>query len=170
MWLCMVLPHATEAPVCEMNKLLNCQYVLFLQTSIIQSTKHQTSQWQNKLFGIGREDLANFSWAQPTYSALFLIPQMHVPYKWAPFERELSNGIRFIAKKHCYHREIIYQTQISLLFVLVYFSTDLICEVEVKCNDLLFRNLNLVLRSAIKVVDVLKTISNSRNVIVHIFN
>ena len=39
----------------------------------------------------------------------------------APFERELyrlSNGIRFIAKKHCYHREIIYQTQISLLFVL----------------------------------------------------
>ena len=39
----------------------------------------------------------------------------------AQFERELktlSNGIRFIAKKHCYHREIIYQTQISLLFVL----------------------------------------------------
>ena len=39
----------------------------------------------------------------------------------APFERELnrlSNGIRFIAKKHCYHREIIYQTQMSLLFLL----------------------------------------------------
>ena len=39
----------------------------------------------------------------------------------APFERELnrlSNGIRFIAKKHCYHREIIQQTQISLLSVL----------------------------------------------------
>ena len=39
----------------------------------------------------------------------------------AAFERELyrlSNGIRFIAKKHCYHREIINQTQMSLLFVL----------------------------------------------------
>ena len=127
MWLCLVLPHATEAPVCEMNKLLNCQYDLFLQTSIIQSTKHQTSQWQNKLFGIGREDLAIFSCAQPTYSALLLIPQVHVPYKCtrAPFERELyrlSNGIRFIAKKHCYHREIINQTQISLPFVLSLFT------------------------------------------------
>ena len=83
MWLGMVLPHATEAPVCEMNKLLNCKYVLFLQTSIIESIKNQTSQWQNKLFGIGREDLAHFSWAQPTYSALLLIPQVHVPYKWS---------------------------------------------------------------------------------------
>src|SRR4029434_5433647 len=39
----------------------------------------------------------------------------------APFKREinrLSNGIRFIAKKHCYNKEIIYLTQISLLFVL----------------------------------------------------
>ena len=43
MWLCMVLPHATDAPVCEMNELLNCQYVLFRQNSIIKSTKHQTS-------------------------------------------------------------------------------------------------------------------------------
>ena len=117
LWLCMVFPHATEALVCEMNKLLNCQYDLFLQTSIIQSTKHRTSQWQNKLFGIGREDLANFSWAQPTYSALLL----HCMFltNGAPFERELyrlSNGIRFIAKKHYYHREIINQTQISVLF------------------------------------------------------
>jgi hypothetical protein len=77
----MVLPHATEAPVCEINKLLNCQFFLFLQTSIIQSTIHQTSQWQNKLLGVGIEDLANFSWAQPTYSALLLIPYVHVPYK-----------------------------------------------------------------------------------------
>ena len=36
---------------------------------------------KKKLFAIGREDLANLSWAQPTYSALFLIPQMDVPYK-----------------------------------------------------------------------------------------
>ena len=39
----------------------------------------------------------------------------------APFKREinrLSNGIRLIAKKHCYNKEIIYQTQISSLFVL----------------------------------------------------
>jgi hypothetical protein len=69
----MVLPDATEAPVCEINKLFNCQYVLFLQTSIIQSTKQLTSQWQIKLCGIGREDLPNFSWAEFTYSALLLI-------------------------------------------------------------------------------------------------
>uniref|UniRef100_A0A8C4ZDD9 Rho GTPase activating protein 17b n=1 Tax=Gadus morhua TaxID=8049 RepID=A0A8C4ZDD9_GADMO len=31
-----------------MNKLFNCHYVLFLQISIIQSTKHQTSQWQRR--------------------------------------------------------------------------------------------------------------------------
>jgi hypothetical protein len=39
----------------------------------------------------------------------------------APFERELyrlSSGIRSIAKKPCDDREIINQTQISLLFVL----------------------------------------------------
>ena len=43
LWLCVVLPHTTEAPVCLINQLLNCQYVLFLQASIIQSTKqHQT--------------------------------------------------------------------------------------------------------------------------------
>ena len=45
----------------------------------------------------------------------------------APFERELnrlSNGIRFIAKKHCYHREIINQSQISLLFVLSLYAID----------------------------------------------
>ena len=38
-----------------------------------------------------------------------------------PFERKLnrlSTGIRCIAKKHCYHREIINQTQMCLLFVL----------------------------------------------------
>ena len=42
----------------------------------------------------------------------------------APFERELyrlSNGIRFIAKEHCYHRVIINHTQISLLFVISLF-------------------------------------------------
>ena len=102
---------ATEAPVCEMNKLFNCQYVLFLQTSIIVNTEHQTSQWQNKLFGIGREDLANFSWALPTY-----LHKCISLTNGEPFERELyrlSNGIRFIAKKHCNHREIINQTQLS---------------------------------------------------------
>ena len=87
----------------------------FFKLQIIQSTKHQTSQWQNKLFGIGREDLANFSWAQHTYSALFLIPQMHVPYKWGTIWKGTKQAKT--GKKHCYHREIIYQTQISLLFV-----------------------------------------------------
>ena len=39
----------------------------------------------------------------------------------APFTREINrlpNVIRFIAKKHCYNKDIIYQTQISLLSVL----------------------------------------------------
>ena len=89
------------------------------------------SQWQNKLFDTGREDMANFSWAQPTYSALLLIPQMHVPYKCGTIKREinrLSNGIRFIAKKHCYDKEIINQTQISLLFVLSLYCTACVCK------------------------------------------
>ena len=37
----------------------------------------------------------------------------------AQFKRvsnRLSSTIRFIAKKNCYHKEKIYQTQISLLF------------------------------------------------------
>lgn len=38
-WLCMGLPHATEAAVCSMNKLLNWQDVLILQILIIQSDK-----------------------------------------------------------------------------------------------------------------------------------
>lgn len=44
--------------------------------------KHQTRvNSKEKLFGIFREHLAHFSWAQPTHSALLLIPQIHVPYK-----------------------------------------------------------------------------------------
>ena len=38
---------------------------------------YETGEWL--LFGRG--DLSHFSWAQPTYSALLLIPQMHVPHK-----------------------------------------------------------------------------------------
>lgn len=40
---------------------------------------------------------------------------------WHHLKKEinrLSNGIRFISKKHCYKKEIIDQTQVSLLFVL----------------------------------------------------
>ena len=35
-----------------------------------------------KLFGFGKEDFTNLSWALPIYSALLLIPQLHIPYKW----------------------------------------------------------------------------------------
>ena len=45
----------------------------------LNNTKYQQ---QNKLFGIGGEDVTNFSLAQPTYSAVMLISQTHVPYKW----------------------------------------------------------------------------------------
>ena len=30
----------------------------------------------------------------------------------------LSKGVRFVAKKHCYNKEIIYKTQMSLPFVI----------------------------------------------------
>ena len=46
----------------------------------------------------------------------------------APFKREinrLSKRIRFIAKQHCYNKEILYQTQISLLFVLCLYIHNL---------------------------------------------
>lgn len=36
---------------------------------------------KSKLVGTDREDLAKLLWAQPTYSALELIPQMHFPDK-----------------------------------------------------------------------------------------
>lgn len=43
LWICMIVFHiATEAPVCYMNKFLNCQCVLFLKTSIIHANKHKT--------------------------------------------------------------------------------------------------------------------------------
>ena len=53
----------------------------------------------------------------------------------APFTREinrLSNCIRFIAKKHCYNKEIFYQTPSSLLFVLCLIET-LHHELTVEC-------------------------------------
>ena len=46
----------------------------------------------------------------------------------APFKMEinrLSNSIRFIAMKHCYNKEILYQTQISLLFVFSFTAVSL---------------------------------------------
>lgn len=63
--------------------LLNCQYVLFLQMSIIQFIKHHTrvnGEKNKSLIGIEREDLANLSGVHPAYFAL-LIPQIHVPHK-----------------------------------------------------------------------------------------
>ena len=65
------------------------------------------SRQLKQMFGIGREDLTNLSWVQPTCSALLLIPQMHVPDKmWHHLEIiRLSHGIRFIAKKHRYSEE-----------------------------------------------------------------
>ena len=104
-----------------MNKLLNCQYVLFLQTSIIQSTKqHQTRvNGRTSCLALAEKIWQIFHGRNPhtqlccsSHKCMFLT-------NVAPFKREinrLSNGIRFIAKKHFYNKEIIYQTQISLLF------------------------------------------------------
>ena len=53
----------------------------------------------------------------------------------ALFEREinrLSNGVRFIAKKHCSNTEIIYQTHIFLHFV--YFTSN----TSKMCNNIVF--------------------------------
>ena len=60
-----------------------------LQSSIQQTTSTK-GQHQNKLFDIGKEDLANFSWVQPTYLVLLLIPQMHVLANVAQFKMEIN--------------------------------------------------------------------------------
>src|SRR4029434_7703705 len=89
---------------------------------IHQTTQNKSEYQQNKRFSIGRE-----------FCQIWQILLGHYPHKQlccsshkcmfltnvAPFKREmnrLSNGIKCIAKKHCYNKEIIYQTQISLLF------------------------------------------------------
>ena len=105
-----------------MNKLLNCQYVLFLQTSIIQSTKHQTRvngrisclASAEKIWQIFHGRNPHTQLCCSSHKCMFLT-------NVAPFKREinrLSNGIRFIAKKLRYNKEIIYQTHISSLFML----------------------------------------------------
>ena len=81
----------------------NCHYVLFLQISIIHSTKqHKTrvskkerererkeekEKRKKRLITIGREDLANLSRVQPTNSALLLNPQMLVPFQCSTVSR-----------------------------------------------------------------------------------
>lgn len=55
-----------------------------------------------------------FLWAKPTCSTLLLNPQM-----WLCLTgNKLPNRKRFITKMHFYNKEIISQTQISLLFTL----------------------------------------------------
>src|SRR4029434_1473574 len=89
--------------------------VLF-RSHLIQQTTQKKSEYQQE----NRRILAHFSWAKPTYCMLLT--------NVAPFKREinrLSNGISCIAKKHCYNKEIIYQTHISLLFVLCLYLKEL---------------------------------------------
>ena len=66
------------------------------------------------------------------------------PTNGAPFERELyrlSNGIRFIAKKHWYHRGIINQTQISLyIYIYIY-----LCCQAIK----IFNRINVIVNSCL---------------------
>src|SRR4029434_2546274 len=89
---------------------------------IHQTTQNMSEhQYENKLFSVDREFwqilLGRYPHKQlccSSHKCMFLT-------NVAPFKREinkLSNRIRFIAKKHCYNKEINYQTQMSLLFVL----------------------------------------------------
>lgn len=61
------------------NSILEVNQVFPLQTSIIQSTKQHRTRVN------GREIWQVVKWAQPTFSALLLIPQTHVPYICGPF-------------------------------------------------------------------------------------
>lgn len=45
--LCMVLPHATGAPVFSMNTLLNCQYVQLAFFKFQSFNPPNKSRWQN---------------------------------------------------------------------------------------------------------------------------
>ena len=106
--------------------LLNEQIVkltICLVSSNFNHPIHQKpkSQWQNKLFGIGSDDLANFHGHNPHTQLCSSAHKCMFLTNVAPFKRVinwLSNSIKFIAKKYCYNKEIIYQTHISLLFEL----------------------------------------------------
>ena len=89
-----------------------------LQSSNTPNTKQESMaelavwHWQRRLHIFLGRNLPT----QLCYSSHKCIFLTHV----VPFKREgfrLSNGIRFIGKKHCYNNERINQTQISLLFV-----------------------------------------------------
>ena len=105
LWLCVVLPNATEAPVCYINTLLICQYVLFLQPSTIQSTKQESAA---ELSCLAEKIWQNIHVCNPntqlccsSFKCMFLT-------NVAPFKREInrfSNCTRFIAETHRYNRE-----------------------------------------------------------------
>lgn len=62
--------------------------------------------------------MSHFSWAQPSYTALLLDPQTHVPCDCDTISKGTQQGFndtRFLSKEHCYNKERIYHTQISLL-------------------------------------------------------
>ena len=107
LWRCMVLPHSIEAVT-----LLNCQYVSFLQTSIIQSTKKHQTRVKSRINCYFQISHGHISAAHPTNACSL---QMW----WHLKGNKLFSGIRFIAEQHCYNKKkLIYQTQMSLLSVL----------------------------------------------------
>lgn len=74
-----------------------------------KKNQQREQQQQDEQFGTGREDLARFSWAQPTYTAVQ--PTNVFSFQmWHSF----SNSIKLIAKNHWYNKEIINQAQILL--------------------------------------------------------
>ena len=85
LWLCMVHPHVTEAPVRSMKKTLDWSNVLcFLQTLIIPSNNQHQTRVNGRIncWALAENVWQVFQGAQTTYSTLLLIPQMHFLYKY----------------------------------------------------------------------------------------
>jgi len=92
---------------------------LFIRLQSFNNTKLESAA-EKKLFGIGRGDLSHYSWVQPTYSALLLIPKMVVPHKCGTMGKVRKQAFQryetYCQKALLQHRN--HQTQIALLFVL----------------------------------------------------
>ena len=92
---------------------------MFLQTSIIQSTK----QTKRSCLALLVKVCQIFHGYSPhpelccsSHKCMFLTNVASLKRKIS----RLSNNLRLIATKHCYNKDMIYQTQMSLLDCLVY--------------------------------------------------
>lgn len=80
-------------------KWLNCQHVLFLQSSIIQTNKRHQTRVNSRTGCLPLVEKL------PPHLILLLISQIHFPYTCGTVSGETNSCIWFIARKHCYNKK-----------------------------------------------------------------